>query len=181
MNSRQSVIERKLSWVHVWPWLILLPTCLVLCATRESGAGEGMWERIERVAAYHSERRARYPSIVKPGDGRLLVLFTKQTAEQEQAGRGDLLLTRSNDGGKTWSEAETVYHSQAGEPRAVGTLTRLKSGELLAPVAEWRHSESHNTVRILSSDNNAEHFFSLRFRREKNRNRLQRAEGTVGV
>ena len=86
------------------------------------------WERVQRVSVYDSTRRTRYPSIARTANGTLLVLFTRQTEEQKLAGRGDLLVARSKDNGETWGEPIVVSESRAGELRAIGTLTTLRSG-----------------------------------------------------
>jgi len=110
------------------------------------------WERVKRVAVYNSPWRARYPSITRADDGLLLVLFTRQSVEQEQAGLGDLVLVRSTDEGETWSEGQVVFSGEAGEPRAVGTMTALKNKRIIAPFAELDYSRVTSTVRLLTSD-----------------------------
>ena len=110
------------------------------------------WHRVKRVAAYKSPRRARYPSITTAKDGSLLVLLTKQTADEETAGHGSLVLVRSTDGGTTWSDGRTVYRGTYGQPRARGTLTRLQSGRIIAPFVEL--GEDTHTARMLSSTDN---------------------------
>ena len=112
----------------------------------------GNWERVERVVAYASSGRARYPSMAQAADGSLLILFTQQTPEQEAAGRGDLLLIRSGDGGKNWRQPEVIYRSQAGEPRAVGTLSRLAAGRLIAPFAVLDAAAATSEIGLLQSD-----------------------------
>ena len=93
------------------------------------------------------------PSICKAADGLLLLLFTRHTHQQENEGLGDLLLVRSNDGGLTWSEQpELIYAGRNGEPLAVGTLTALSDGRMLAPFAELSDKQASSRVRILMSD-----------------------------
>jgi len=115
------------------------------------------WERVERVTVYNSCRRARYPSIARAEDGSLLVLFTQQTLEQECTGVGDLILVRSTDGGKTWSQAQQVYRGTNVEPRALGTMTTLASGRIIAPFTEMPGAGYDDYVatsvfRLLSSE-----------------------------
>jgi len=123
-----------------------LAMCLVIAACAGASAEAMSWERVERVAVYRSPLRARYPSIVKTPNGSLLVLFTRQTPaeyandaerNQEGASRGALLLARSADGGKNWSQADVLHRSRTGQPRAMGTMTVLQSGRIVAPFAEW--------------------------------------------
>ena len=110
------------------------------------------WERVQRVSVYNSTRQTRYPSIARTANGTLLVLFTRQTEEQKLAGRGDLLIARSKDNGETWGEPIVVLESQAGELRAIGTLTALRSGRLIAPFTELSKGQVTSEVRLLSSD-----------------------------
>ena len=64
------------------------------------------------MVVYKSPRRARYPSIISTDAGDLLLLFTRQTEQQEEEGIGDLVLSRSSDGGKTWSVPQVAYPEQ---------------------------------------------------------------------
>lgn len=110
------------------------------------------WDRVARVSAYDSPRRARYPSITKARDGSLVVLFTRQTADEERAGLGALMLVRSQDAGRTWSDAEIVFEGRTGEPRAINTMATLASGRIVAPFTELSDAQATSTVRMLSSD-----------------------------
>ena len=121
-------------------------------ASAATGGVLGDWERMERVVAYASTGRARYPSITQTVDGGVLILFTQQTPEQIRAGSGDLLLIRSTDRGKSWSQPEVIVKGSDGEPRAIGSLTRLTSGRLIAPFAEVNASAVTRTTGFLSSD-----------------------------
>jgi len=116
------------------------------------------WERVKRVEVYNSPLRARYPSIVRTTDDSLLVLFTRQLDEQEQAGLGDLVLVKSIDEGQTWSEGQVIFTGQAGEPRAVGTMTRLTTGQVIAPFAELNESQSTSTFFLLISDDSGKNW-----------------------
>ena len=109
------------------------------------------WQRTGRVSVYDSPRRARYPSVVKTDDGSLLVLFTRQTEVQERTGRGDLMLVRSTDDGRTWSEPVMVYQGTVGEPRAVGTMTKLSTGRIIVPLAEMCQHSTQSKVQLLES------------------------------
>jgi len=110
------------------------------------------WDRVARVSAYDSPRRARYPSITKARDGSLVVLFTRQTADQERAGLGALMVVRSADAGRTWSDARVVFEGKAGEPRAINTMATLADGRIIAPFAELGRAQATSTVRMLASD-----------------------------
>lgn len=116
---------------------------------REEGLAQ--WERVQRVNVFNSPRRARYPSIARVANGSLLVLFTRQTATQEKDGLGDLLLVRSVDDGQTWLPPSVVYQGKDCEPRAVGTMTVLEDGRIIAPFTELRNAQTTSTVRILTT------------------------------
>ena len=109
------------------------------------------WHRTARVAAYDSPQRARYPSIVRSHDQALLLMLTRQTADQEDRHCGDLLLVRSDDDGQTWSPPTTVYAGGDGEPRAIGTMTVLRSGRIIAPLAILKAAQTVSTIHILSA------------------------------
>ena len=119
------------------------------------------WQRVARVAVYDSPRRARYPSVAKAKDGSILVVFTRQTAEQEKMGRGELVLVRSGDEGQTWSSTRTIYKAQNGVPRAVGTLTRRRNGNLILPVVTLTREQTNARVEILTSTTSGQRWKSL--------------------
>ena len=114
------------------------------------------WRRDERTTVYFGERRARYASVTKADNGRLLILFTHQSEDQEKAGTGDLFMVRRTSGGDFWFYPETVFQGKQGEPRAYGTVTTLKSGRIIAPFTEVSDQSASCTVRILSSDDDGQ-------------------------
>ena len=118
----------------------------------------GTWQRDSRAFVYLAERRARYASITRNADGQLLVLFTRQTEQQEEAGNGDLLLVWRTKDGEWWFYPETIHQSGEGEPRAYGTMTTLRSGTVMAPFAELDDRAGRSTVRILSSCDGGENW-----------------------
>ena len=132
-KMRMGLVLRSLARISfVFLGVAMMGGCQV---KRASSVGLSEWERVKRVTVHNSPRRSRYPSIARAGDGALLVLFMRQTAEQEAAGQGDLVLARSTDEGQSWSDAEIVYTGREGEPRAVGSMTILNSGRIIAPFA----------------------------------------------
>ena len=110
------------------------------------------WSRAKRVVIHDDSRRARYPSITSTSNGFLLVLFTRQSAEQEPIGRADLVLVRSTDKGDSWSPPQVVFEGRLGETRANGTLTTLSSGRIMAPFTELVEQQTKSQVRLLSSE-----------------------------
>jgi hypothetical protein len=120
-------------------------------AAKPQKAEPTQWERTGRVTVHDSPLAARYPSIARTADGTLLVLFTRSTAPERKAGTSGLVLVRSTDAGETWSEPVVLYQGQSGEPRAVGTMTTLARGEILAPFAELDDARATSNVRILRS------------------------------
>ena len=109
------------------------------------------WKRVQRVPIYDAQKAARYPSLARVNKDSLLVVFTRQTAEQETSGLGDLLLMRSEDRGQTWSNAEVIYPGRVGEPRAAGTMTKLKNGDLVLPIAVMGKQQTTCQVRVILS------------------------------
>ena len=109
------------------------------------------WHRDERVYSYISQRRARYASITRATNGRLLILFTHQTEEQERAGSGDLYLIRRTRDGDWWFYPKVVYEGGPGEPRANGTMTTLRSGTIITPFVMLTEGEQKSTLQMLIS------------------------------
>lgn len=110
------------------------------------------WERDIREIVYRHEGRTRYPSIVKTGSGKQLVLFTSQTREQEDAREGDLLLIRRSKAGRWWFGPEKIFTGENCVPRAPGTMTVLEGGRIIAPFAVLSESETKSVIRMLVSE-----------------------------
>jgi hypothetical protein len=98
----------------------------------------GLFARTWRTSACPGLSGLRYPSVERASDGQLLLLFTDTAARA-------LAVARSADEGRTWSEPAVVYTAAHGTPRASATLTRVRSGQLLAPLVEG------GTLRLLTS------------------------------
>ena len=136
---------------------LLIGTATAVVSARNVGAvSDDVWNRTHRVFAYEAPRRARYPSLALDQEGRLLLLLTQISQDQEQAGQGDVVMIRSADKGETWSAPTRIYEGKIGEPRTMGTLARLSSGKLLAVVAEFVRDGKPEQVRLLSSENGGE-------------------------
>ena len=143
---------------------LALLLCLTLAACTRPGddrapedrAAAEDWKRDQRSFVYLSERRARYAGITRTAQGRLLILFTHQTAQQERDGSGELHLVRRTRDGDWWFYPETVFEGRQGEPRAMGTLTTLESGRIIAPFAELNDASAGSRVRLLSSEDHGE-------------------------
>ena len=143
---------------------LALLLCLTLAACTRPGddrapagpAAADNWKRDQRSFVYLSERRARYAGITRTAKGRLLILFTHQTAQQERDGSGELHLVRRTRDGDWWFYPEPVFEGRQGEPRAMGTLTTLESGRIIAPFAELNHRSSSSRLRVLSSEDHGE-------------------------
>ena len=110
-------------------------------------AGGSLFARMWRRAACTDEqvKNPRRPSIVLNSQGDLLLLLTYDSATTSSPVLG---VAESKDEGKSWSHPRAVYSpsNQKASPTATGTLTRLRSGKLLAPFAEG------DVVRLLASD-----------------------------
>ena len=130
--------------------------CHLPCKEMDNANQRATWQRDSRTFVYLAERRARYASITRNAEGRLLVLFTHQTEEQEKNGSGDLFLVRRTKDGDWWFYPETIYEAREGEPRAYGTMTSLRSGKLIAPFAELDDRAGKSIVRILLSPDGGE-------------------------
>lgn len=116
----------------------------------------GDWERVERTAVCRCDGRARYASVTATAAGDLLVLFSRQTASQQDTGADTLALCRSRDHGRTWSAPVTVWQDEGGEPRVLGTMTILRSGVILAPYVSWPKDSLSTALHLLRSEDEAE-------------------------
>ena len=101
----------------------------------DSKSGYGLVARLWRTVAGTALETPSSPGLARGRDGRILLLT---------AAPNRLVLCRSGDNGRTWTEPETLY-SGTDLPQAPNTLTRLADGRLLAPFAEA------GTLRILNS------------------------------
>ena len=110
------------------------------------------WQRGERVIAHLSQRRARYPSVTWCTDGRPLILFTRQSQQQEQSGTGDLCVLRRTTDDQWWHVPQVVHRGDKTEPRAYGTMTTLTSGRIIAPFFEA--GARGPGFKLLASDDN---------------------------
>ena len=107
----------------------------------------GYFARTWRTSACEGAQDPQCPSIERSASGELLLLFTSADSEQEH---GVLSLSVSRDKGRTWSEAHVIHRGRSGTPKALGTLTRLWTGKLVAPFVEA------GVVRLLVSEDNGQ-------------------------
>ena len=121
-------------------------------APQAERGGQELWQYSGRVPVYNSPRRARYPALARTPQGMLVGLFTRQSREQEAAGVGDMVAVYSHDDGQSWSRWVPVYEGITGEPRCMNTLTTLRSGRLVAAMAELDNARATSTIRLLTSD-----------------------------
>ena len=158
LNQSRDRRARRVAWVLIGGLVMIAGSCSPTVVDRKAetalSATQYEWERTKRVTVVDAERRARYPSITRAKDGSFLVLFTRQNGEQEEANLGELALSRSIDKGDTWSEPSVIFKGETGEPRAVGTMTALKSGRIVAPFTELDRTRVTSKVRLLSSKDN---------------------------
>ena len=106
-------------------------------------SGGGLFARMWRTEACPHAESPRGPSVVRNREGELLLMFA---SKESQTRKDVLVVARSADGGKTWSDPHTVFTPASGAPTALGTLTCLSSGRLMAPLVDAA------TVRMLVSD-----------------------------
>ena len=121
--------------------VIAYALALSLTILSATGTGQTAWEldrksaggfiaRMWRTTACKEIQKAQSPSLARTGRGDLLLLFSHQPDGQKKT---VLATSRSNDEGKTWSSPMTAYTPAGDSARALGTLTCLNSGRLIAP------------------------------------------------
>lgn len=131
--------------------IVLAGEFSAICAATQHTTSDDLWSRTRRVFTWDAPHRARYPSMTQSSEGELIILFTAVNQEQENASVGELMLLRSSDDGQTWSDPTPVYTGQNGEPRSMGSLIQLPSGELMAVVSEMRKSPQPESVCVIRS------------------------------
>ena len=144
-----------------WPVLSLLPSGRVVAVLRTDDFHLGQRGRLAAVVSddggeswsypFHIDPRGpddRNPSVGLAGDGTLLCAFYRadcyengvyQRAPERRA--FDVVLSRSIDGGETWSAAEPI-ESLVGQRRGVfGRIAPTSSGQLLLPCYRYHGDE----------------------------------------
>ena len=157
-RSRSNGVCSGNRWLVLWAVLGMGIGWAVSVFPIVAGVSEPLieqFERIKRVTVYDADKVARYPSVVQTSGGELLVVFTRQSSFQQQRTVGDLVLSRSEDQGATWSTPEVVFSSQQGEPRAVGTMSLGSDGRVLLPFAIFSRGQITSSVHLLISDDQA--------------------------
>ena len=109
----------------------------------DRNSGGSVFARMWRRSCCEQGADARCPSLVINGKGELLLMVSFLPIS---APSPVMAVARSSDRGKVWSEPHIVYSSGRETPLAQGTLTRLKSGRLLAPFVQGA------AVRMLGSE-----------------------------
>ncbi|MBI3922835.1 MAG: exo-alpha-sialidase, partial [Armatimonadetes bacterium] len=117
---------------------------------RKRQAGSDTWQRDDRAIVYQHEGRARYPGVCRTPQGRMLILFTRQTEEQEKEETGDLIVLPRSPDGKWWIRPRVVF-SGDGVPRAAGTMTTLADGRIIAPFVLLCSADAESSLRVLES------------------------------
>jgi len=80
-----------------------------------------------------------------------MILFTRQTQEQEKAETGELVLVPRSPDGRWWIRPRVVFTSSEGVPRAAGTMTTLADGRIIAPFVLLSKDQTASRLRILES------------------------------
>ena len=110
-----------------------------------------VWQRDDRAFVYQHDGRTRYPSSVRMRDGRMLVLLTRQTKDQEKQETGDLVLVPRSPNGKGWIRPRVVFSGTDAVPRAAGTMTELTDGRIIVPFVLFRNGQTESSLRVLES------------------------------
>ena len=110
-------------------------------------AAGGYFARMWRTAACESAKNLQCPSIQRNQKGELVLMFTHKPPYDPHP---VLAVSYSQDEGKTWSDARTVYRGRSGTPKAMGTMTRLWAGRLVAPFVEA------GAIRLVTSEDDGQ-------------------------
>ena len=102
-------------------WLVLLLNCVLVA---RGGDMVAPVKKVEDIVIYRDTNfHCAFPSVVRRADGELLVAFRRapdrrvfgETSYTHTDGNSQLVMVRSQDGGKTWSEKpELIYANPMG-------------------------------------------------------------------
>jgi sialidase-1 len=130
--------------------LCLWICCYSLCVGKETGttlfnAGE------KGINSY------RIPSIVTTKDGSLLVFCEARKVSWQDKSPTDIVMKRSQDNGKTWSEIQTLTQTQSGAFMDPTPVVDYISGKIMLFTSYWpddNHTGEKNIVFVITSTDN---------------------------
>ncbi len=118
-------------------WLLAFVRC---SAASTAGAGPDPWFADVFLSGTDGYHTYRIPALVPTRDGTLLAFCEGRKDSRSDAGDIDLLVKRSEDGGKTWSRQQVVWDDGAntcGNPCPVVDRT---TGVIWLPLT-WNHGQ----------------------------------------
>lgn len=118
-----------LQYVKFVPYRRKIATCLV--------------PRVRSTILQEPDRHFAFPGVAELPDGQLLVVCREGDAHV--CPRGRIVLTRSRDGGKTWSPREVVYDSPSDERDPA--IVCLADGKLVVSFNTWDSWRDVPTLR----------------------------------
>ena len=116
-------------------------------------------EILRRVTIADGPARHRaFPAMELLANGEMLVAY-REAADHWRAQDGAVRLTRSTDGGNSWSEPHTVFEEAGVRCGCHHGLAQLSNGSLILPVTRLLEMAPHRQeLWILKSADNGEHW-----------------------
>ena len=129
---------------------------------KKLNGGKTQWLRDGRDLIYVAENRCRHPGVCQTAHGRSILVFTLRSLEEERTGGGRLVGMIRNPRFRSWLRPRTLLADDTHEPRALGTITCLQSGELLLLVALVSKNQAESCLRFLRSRDSGDSWEAIR-------------------
>ena len=124
--------------------------------------GKAQWLRHGRDLIYVAENRCRYPGVCQVAGGKKLLTFTLRSPVEERNGGGRLVGMIRNPQFEGWLRPRTLFADDTHEPRALGTITLLQTGELVLPFALVSKNQEESCLVFLRSQDNGDSWEVIR-------------------
>jgi sialidase-1 len=138
---------------------IILPVCLIIVLSAYFPASSQQLNHIFRggEAGYQC---FRIPAIVTSGKGTLLAFAEGRKNNSGDAGDIDLVVKRSSDGGKTWSELSVIWDDDANTCGNPAPVVDQKTGKIIL-LSTWNLGTDHERQIIDGNSKDTRRIFIL--------------------
>ena len=128
---------------HWSPFVSLLGLTLVFSSCEK--LEKPQWAKPKTSLVYASKEHAAFPGAVRTRDGEILVVFREAPSHAGTHGR--IMLTRSKDGGVTWTQPQTVIDTPFDDRDP--SIVEFGNGALLINFFASEYDTSGRRVRIV--------------------------------
>ncbi len=103
----------------------------------------------------------RIPAVVMTAEGDLLAFAEGRKNGCSDTGSIDLVMKRSEDGGKSWSPLQVIWHDEGNTCGNPAPLVEQQSGDILL-LATWNLGEDHESEIIAQTSTDTRRVYLLR-------------------